>query len=79
MCFYDAHLSWFIVLVLNFTFTHLPPGYIPPASLISHNRTIHTIDFSAVTTEELQNFDINFVFKIDRTGKYSDVCCVMCQ
>jgi len=38
--------------------------------LISHNRTIHTIDFSAVTVEELQNFDIDFVFKIDRTGEH---------
>lgn len=42
-------------------------GYVPPATLISANRTIHTIDFSAVTVEELQNFDIDFVFKIDKT------------
>ena len=66
----------FLAYLSTFLLHLLPPGYIPPASLISHNRTIHTIDFSAVTTEELQNFDINFVFKIDRTG----TCfCAMCK
>lgn len=45
-------------------------GYVPPSTLISSNRTIHTIDFSAVTVEELQSFDIDFVFKIDKTGKH---------
>jgi hypothetical protein len=45
---------------------------VSPATLISSHRTIQAIDFSAVTTEELKSFDIDFVFKIDRTGKTAD-------
>lgn len=43
-------------------------GYIEPTALISRNRTIHTVDFSAVTVDELQNFDIPFTFQIEKTA-----------
>ena len=37
-------------------------------SLLSFSRTVHCIDFSTVTCEELQNFEIPFSFRIDKTG-----------
>jgi hypothetical protein len=49
---------------------------VAPGTLISSHRTVQAIDFSAVTTEELQCFDIDFVFKIDRTGKRIYLVCV---
>jgi histone-arginine methyltransferase CARM1 len=49
-------------------------GYVDPNSLISHQRTVHTIDFSAVTVEELQNFDISFRFEIAKTSIMHGFC-----
>jgi len=43
-------------------------GYFPAASLLSATRTVHTIDFSRVTCEELQNFTIEFSYTIDRAA-----------
>lgn len=43
-------------------------GYVAPRSLMSAHRTIQTIDFSAVSGEELQNFEVPFSFVIDVTG-----------
>ena len=37
-------------------------------SLLSSYRAVHTIDFSSVSAEELQGFEIPFSFLIDRTG-----------
>ena len=43
-------------------------GTFPSTSLLSQFRTVHSIDFTKVTSEELHSFDINFSFKIDQTG-----------
>ena len=42
-------------------------GYFSPNCLVSSIRTVHTIDFLKVSCEELQNFEINFQFRIDKT------------
>jgi ubiquinone/menaquinone biosynthesis C-methylase UbiE len=49
-------------------------GYVTPASLISTHRTVQSIDFSAVSTEELKTFEILFSSTIDKTGKKNVVC-----
>jgi histone-arginine methyltransferase CARM1 len=36
--------------------------------LLTAQRTVHTIDFQTVTSEELQNFYIDFSFRIDTTS-----------
>lgn len=43
-------------------------GCFPVASLISSNRTVHSVDFGRVSCDELQNFEIPFSFRIDKTG-----------
>jgi len=43
-------------------------GLIPPTSLMSSQRVEHTIDFSRVSNQELQNFEVKFAFKIDKTA-----------
>lgn len=43
-------------------------GLIPPASLMSSQRVEHTIDFNYVTDKELQNFEVKFAFRIDKTA-----------
>ena len=43
-------------------------GTFPSSNLLSQYRTVHSIDFSQVTCEELQSFDIKFSSKIDQTG-----------
>ncbi len=45
-------------------------GSFPASALISGQRTVHTIDFSAVSCEELQDFEVPFSFRIDQTGLY---------
>jgi histone-arginine methyltransferase CARM1 len=42
-------------------------GYVNPSSIISNHRVMHTIDFSKVSCKELQNFEINFKFNIEKT------------
>jgi type I protein arginine methyltransferase len=44
------------------------PGFFPLQSLISNSRTVHSVDFSTVTCQELQQFEIPYRFRIDRTG-----------
>jgi hypothetical protein len=44
-------------------------GCFPVSSLISTNRTVHSVDFGRVSCAELQNFEIPFSFRIDKTGK----------
>lgn len=43
-------------------------GYVPSSSLISSQRTVHTIDFNSVSCSELQKFTIPFSFRVDRTS-----------
>ncbi len=43
-------------------------GYIDASTLLSHQRTVHTIDFSLVENVDLQDFTIGFEFAIERTG-----------
>lgn len=43
-------------------------GYFNSNIIISSHRTVHTIDFQEVTTDELRSFNIDFSFRIDRTG-----------
>eukprot|EP00607_Mallomonas_marina_P009342 CAMPEP_0182421212 /NCGR_PEP_ID=MMETSP1167-20130531/6487_1 /TAXON_ID=2988 /ORGANISM="Mallomonas Sp, Strain CCMP3275" /LENGTH=326 /DNA_ID=CAMNT_0024598107 /DNA_START=225 /DNA_END=1205 /DNA_ORIENTATION=- len=43
-------------------------GYFPAASLLSSERTVHSVDFSSVTAEELQNFEVLFSFRIEQTA-----------
>jgi hypothetical protein len=41
---------------------------VPVDSLISSHRTIHDVDFSVVTKEELQQFEIPMTFLVEKTG-----------
>jgi histone-arginine methyltransferase CARM1 len=43
-------------------------GFFPSSSIISQHRTVHTIDFSAILPNELQNFHIEFAFQMDQTA-----------
>lgn len=52
-------------------------GYIQPETLISTHRTEHTVDFSLVTVEELQDFEIEFSFPITKTGQCITTCVEM--
>jgi hypothetical protein len=47
-------------------------GYFGSNIIVSSHRTVHTIDFLQVTTDELKTFEIDFSFRIDRTGLFSD-------
>lgn len=42
-------------------------------NLISNSRTVHMVDFSSVTCQELQHFEIPYRFRIDKTGYLSTV------
>lgn len=46
-------------------------GYVDPNSLISYQRTVHTIDFSEVENADLQEFTIPFSFTVEKTGAQS--------
>ena len=54
-------------------------GSFPASSLLSSQRTVHTIDFSAVSTSELQDFQIPFSFRIDKTGNSMSFICFLFQ
>lgn len=43
-------------------------GFFPASSLLSSERTVHTVDFSSVTAQELQNFEVLFSFNIEHTA-----------
>lgn len=43
-------------------------GFADPSCLISRQRTVQDIDFSAVDKDELLDFVIPFEFLVDRTG-----------
>jgi histone-arginine methyltransferase CARM1 len=43
-------------------------GYFPSSNLLSTQRAVHTIDFREVSVGELQDFEIEFNFRIDRTA-----------
>ena len=49
-------------------FTQPVVGYFPASSIISDNRTVHTVDFTQIMGEELHDFTIDFAYKIDRTA-----------
>lgn len=59
-----------VVGTLSLAFMSRSPfaGNFPVSSLLSLNRTVHTIDFTSVTLPELQQFTIDFHFRIDKTG-----------
>ena len=43
-------------------------GCFPISALLSSTRTVHTVDFLRVSCAELENFEIPFSFRIDKTG-----------
>lgn len=50
-------------------------GFIPLTSLLSSQRTVHTVDFSSVTPEELQKFEVLFSFRIEQTAIMHGFAC----
>jgi histone-arginine methyltransferase CARM1 len=65
--FYGINLTPAVELAFDEYFSQPVVGYFQPSCLISNLRTVHTIDFLSVSCEELQNFEINFSFRIDKT------------
>jgi histone-arginine methyltransferase CARM1 len=57
----------YAVVVLNL-WVHRFVGNFSPSILISSQRTMQSIDFQAVSCEELQDFEIPFQFRIDKTA-----------
>ena len=58
---------------IPFTFlTFLRPagylGFFPLTSLLSSQRAVHTIDFTSIRPEDLHKFEVQFTFRIDKTG-----------
>eukprot|EP00605_Chrysophyceae_sp_TOSAG23-4_P001638 GSChrysophyteH1.ASY1.ANO1.1799.1 assembled CDS len=49
-------------------FTQAIVGFFPVSSIISPNRTVHTIDFATVLPEEFHEFKIEYVFRIETTA-----------
>ena len=66
--FYGVDLSPVLEKANDEYFSQAVVGTFPLSSLLSTHRTVHAIDFSAVTPEELQGFDVDFSFRIDRTA-----------
>lgn len=65
--FYGVDLSSAVAVAKKEYFSQPVVGCFPPSILISAQRAVHTVDFGATTCEELQNFEIDFNFRIDKT------------
>lgn len=66
--FYGIDLTPAIEHAVDEYFSQPVVGYFSTACLISSHRTVHTIDFLSVTCQELQNFEIGFSFRVDKTA-----------
>lgn len=66
--FYGINLSAAAKQAQQEYFSQAIVGYVDPTSLLSNQRTVHTIDFSVVSCEDLRFFIIPFSFKIEKTG-----------
>jgi type I protein arginine methyltransferase len=67
--FYGLDFSSVAPLAYSEYFSQAIVGYVDPLTLISHQRTVHTIDFHEVENTDLQDFHIEFSFAINKTGK----------
>lgn len=66
--FYGVDLTPAVEQAYTEYFSQPIVGYVSPEVIISSHRTIHTVDFSTVTVQELQNFDVSFSFVADKTA-----------
>jgi type I protein arginine methyltransferase len=66
--FYGIDLSAAVPLAQEEYYTQPIVGYFPDLSIISPNRTVHTIDFNTILPEEFHEFTIEYVFRIDTTS-----------
>lgn len=66
--FYGVDLTSAIAVAKKEYFSQPVVGCFSSASLLSAQRAVHMVDFSATTCEELQNFEIDFNFRIDKTA-----------
>lgn len=66
--FYGINLSQAITTAKQEYFSQPVVGCFSSSSLLSSQRAVHTIDFSVITCIELQNFEIDFNFRIDKTA-----------
>lgn len=68
--FYGLDFSCISAQAYSEYFSQAIVGYIDVNTLISRQRTIHTIDFSQVDNADLRDFSISFSFDIDKTGEW---------
>jgi histone-arginine methyltransferase CARM1 len=66
--FYGVDLSAALPLAHVEYYSQPIVGFFPAKTIISPNRTVHTIDFTSVLVEELHKFTIDYVFRIDKTS-----------
>ena len=66
--FYGVDLSEAVPIAEEEYFTQAIVGFFPNSSIISPNRTVHTIDFASVLPEEFHEFQIEYVFRIETTA-----------
>lgn len=66
--FYGVDLSSVSQQAHTEYFSQAIVGYVDPNSLLSHQRTVHTIDFSEVDSTDLHDFVVPFSFVVDRTA-----------
>ena len=65
--FYGIDLRVALTLAKEEYYSQPIVGFFPMTSVISPNRTVHTIDFGVVEVEELHQFTVDYVFRIDTT------------
>ena len=66
--FFGIDLSSTVDKAYNEYFSQPVVGTFPSSNMLSQYRTVHSIDFSTVSCDDLKNFEILFSFKIDQTG-----------
>jgi histone-arginine methyltransferase CARM1 len=66
--FYGIDISSIVPTAHKENFSQAIVGNFSSESLLTFSRTVHCIDFSTVTCEELKNFEIPFSFRIDKIG-----------
>lgn len=67
--FYGIDLSPALEQAYREYFSQPVVGYFHSNCIVSSQRTLHKINFNTVTCEEIKSFNINFSFRIDKTGK----------
>ena len=66
--FYGVNISGAVEIAKQEYLSQPVVGAFSTSNLISSQRAVHCVDFLTVTTEELQNFEIEFRFRIDQTA-----------